>query len=156
MGTHAPFHHLIYPVPEPGGLGIHLTLDLTGQARFGPDVEWVEEIDYNVDSGRAQKFYATIRRYWPDLRDGSLIPAYAGIRPKTTRQGEKQGDFIIQGPTETGHPAYIALYGIEVSRSYGVTGDRRFCGKAGARLKITCFSPLVVKFDVCPPSASAC
>jgi L-2-hydroxyglutarate oxidase LhgO len=112
-GARAPFHHLVYPVPERGGLGIHLTLDLRGQARFGPDVEWVDEINYNVDPGRARNFYASIRRYWPQLPDGSLTPAYSGIRPKTTRPGEKHADFIIEGPSETGHPGYIALYGIE-------------------------------------------
>jgi L-2-hydroxyglutarate oxidase LhgO len=88
QGARAPFHHLIYPVPEPGGLGIHLTLDLTGQARFGPDVEWVNEINYNVDPGRGSNFYTSIRRYWPELGDGSLMPAYSGIRPKTTGAGE--------------------------------------------------------------------
>jgi L-2-hydroxyglutarate oxidase LhgO len=112
-GARAPFRHLIYPVPEPGGLGIHLTLDLAGQARFGPDVEWVDDINYNVDPGRARRFYTSIRRYWPELGDGSLMPAYSGIRPKTTGLGEKSGDFMIQGPSETGHPGYIALYGIE-------------------------------------------
>jgi L-2-hydroxyglutarate oxidase LhgO len=108
-----PFTHLIYPVPMPGGLGIHLTLDLGGQARFGPDVEWIERIDYRVDPERAQAFYAAIRRYWPTLADGVLVPAFAGIRPKTTGPGEEPADFIIQGPAETGHKAYIALYGIE-------------------------------------------
>ncbi len=110
-GTRAPFHHLIYPVPEPGGLGIHLTLDLAGQARFGPDVEWVDRVDYAVDPKRGERFYAAIRRYWPDLPDGVLVAAYSGIRPKTAATGP--GDFVIQGPTLTGHPGYISLYGIE-------------------------------------------
>jgi L-2-hydroxyglutarate oxidase LhgO len=109
-GSKAPFRHLIYPVPEPGGLGIHLTLDLAGQARFGPDVEWVENIDYAVDPDRGRRFYAAIRRYWPDLADGTLIPAYSGIRPKT---GQGPCDFVIQGPQDTGHRGYVALYGIE-------------------------------------------
>jgi len=113
QGARVPFHHLIYPVPEPGGLGIHLTLDLAGQARFGPDVEWVNEINYNVDPGRGRNFYTLIRRYWPELGDGSLMPAYSGIRPRTTGPHEKSADFMIQGPSETGHPGYIALYGIE-------------------------------------------
>ncbi len=113
MSGRAPFSHLIYPVPMAGGLGIHLTFDLGGQARFGPDVEWVDEIDYDVDPSRADAFYAAIRRYWPDLPDGALVPDYAGIRPKTTGQDQAPGDFVIQGPAETGHPAYIALYGIE-------------------------------------------
>ena len=112
-GARAPFRHLVYPVPEPGGLGVHLTLDLAGQARFGPDVEWVDKIDYSVDPSRARNFYASIRRYWPELGDGSLMPAYSGIRPKTAGPGEKPADFMIQGPSETGHPGYIALYGIE-------------------------------------------
>jgi L-2-hydroxyglutarate oxidase LhgO len=109
----APFTSLIYPVPEDGGLGVHLTLDLAGQARFGPDVEWVEEIDYTVDPARADKFYAAVRRYWPDLPDGSLLPDYAGMRPKITKPGEGAGDFIIQGADAHGLPGYIALYGIE-------------------------------------------
>jgi L-2-hydroxyglutarate oxidase LhgO len=109
----APFTSLIYPVPEDGGLGVHLTLDLSGQARFGPDVEWVEEIDYTVDPARADKFYAAVRRYWPDLPDGSLQPDYAGMRPKITKPGQAPGDFIIQGAQDHGLPGYIALYGIE-------------------------------------------
>jgi L-2-hydroxyglutarate oxidase LhgO len=113
MTERAPFSHLIYPVPMAGGLGIHLTFDLGGVARFGPDVEWVDELNYAVDPGRADDFYAAIRRYWPALPDGVLVPAYAGIRPKTKGQGEDAGDFVIQGPGETGHPAYVALYGIE-------------------------------------------
>lgn len=110
----APAERLIYPVPEPGGLGVHLTLDLAGQARFGPDVEWVETLDYDVASRRADTFYGAIRRYWPALPDGALQPAYAGIRPKVVgRNGGGGGDFVIQGPETTGHPAYAALYGIE-------------------------------------------
>jgi L-2-hydroxyglutarate oxidase LhgO len=129
-GVRSPFRHLIYPVPEQGGLGIHLTFDLGGHVRFGPDVEWVENIDYAVDPGRGRKFYAAIRRYWPDLPDGALGPAYAGIRPKTAANGSS--DFVIQGPEETGHKGYAALYGIE---SPGLTaslaiGERvaRLCG----------------------------
>ena len=109
----APFTHLIYPIPEPGGLGVHLTLDLGGQARFGPDVEWVDAVDYDVDPGRADAFYAAIRRYWPALPNDALVPDYAGIRPKTAGPGEPPGDFVIQGPAETGHKSYVALYGIE-------------------------------------------
>ncbi|MCJ9751476.1 NAD(P)/FAD-dependent oxidoreductase [Neorhizobium sp. BETTINA12A] len=110
----APTERLIYPVPETGGLGIHLTFDLAGQARFGPDVEWVEAIDYDVDPRRADKFYGAIRRYWPNLPDGALQPAYSGMRPKVVGpNGGGAGDFIIQGPETTGHPAYTALYGIE-------------------------------------------
>jgi L-2-hydroxyglutarate oxidase LhgO len=114
LAGRAPAGRLIYPVPEPGGLGVHLTLDLAGQARFGPDVEWVETIDYDVDPHRAGKFYGAIRRYWPDLPDGALQPAYAGMRPKVAGpNGGGGGDFVIQGPEMTGHPAYAALYGIE-------------------------------------------
>ena len=110
-GAKVPFRHLVYPVPEPGGLGIHLTLDLAGHARFGPDVEWVDRIDYAVDPNRGRRFYAAIRRYWPDLSDGALVSAYSGIRPKTAATGPS--DFVIQGPRNTGHKGYIALYGIE-------------------------------------------
>jgi L-2-hydroxyglutarate oxidase LhgO len=110
-GAKSPFQHLVYPVPEPGGLGIHLTLDLAGQARFGPDVEWVHNVDYAVDASRSERFYAAIRRYWPALPDGALASAYSGIRPKTAATGPC--DFVIQGPVQTGHPGYISLYGIE-------------------------------------------
>ena len=108
-----PFSRLIYPVPEPGGLGVHVTLDLGGQARFGPDVEWVQLIDYGVDPARAQRFYAAIRRYWPGLPDGALLPGYAGIRPKTAGPGEPAPDFRIQGPREHGIPGLVHLFGIE-------------------------------------------
>jgi len=108
-----PFKRLIYPVPEPGGLGVHVTLDLAGQARFGPDVEWVERINYDVDPRRADRFYAAIRRYWPGLPDNSLSPGYAGIRPKTAGPGEPAPDFDIQGPAKHGVPGLVQLYGIE-------------------------------------------
>ncbi|WP_245409316.1 NAD(P)/FAD-dependent oxidoreductase [Methyloceanibacter sp. wino2] len=109
----APFRHLIYPVPPEGGLGTHLTFDLGGQVRFGPDVEWVEDVDYRVDPSRGAAFYGAIRRYWPGLPDGSLEPDYAGIRPRTYGPGEPAADFVIQGPRETGHRGYVALYGID-------------------------------------------
>ena len=108
-----PFSRLIYPVPEPGGLGVHVTLDLAGQARFGPDVEWIEQIGYDVDPRRAERFYAAIRRYWPGLRDGALAPGYAGIRPKTAGPGEPAPDFEIQGPARHGVPGLVHLFGIE-------------------------------------------
>jgi L-2-hydroxyglutarate oxidase LhgO len=108
-----PFKRLIYPVPEPGGLGVHVTLDLGGQARFGPDVEWVERIEYDVDPRRAERFYAAIRRYWPGLPDGSLSPGYAGIRPKTSGPGEPAPDFEVQGPRRHGVPGLVHLFGIE-------------------------------------------
>ncbi|HEV7139243.1 MAG TPA: NAD(P)/FAD-dependent oxidoreductase [Steroidobacteraceae bacterium] len=109
----APFQRLIYPVPEPGGLGVHLTLDLAGQARFGPDVEWVEKLDYTVDPTRAEGFYRAIRRYWPGLPDGSLHPGYAGVRPKLSGRGHAAADFLIQGPEAHGIPGLVNLYGIE-------------------------------------------
>lgn len=107
------FRHLVYPIPEPGGLGVHLTLDLANQARFGPDVEWIEQLDYNVDIRRAERFYAAIRRFWPKLADGQLIPAYAGIRPKISGPGEPAADFRIDGPGHHGVPNVINLFGIE-------------------------------------------
>src|SRR4051812_44192906 len=108
-----PFKRLIYPVPEPGGLGVHVTLDLAGQARFGPDVEWIDRINYDVDPRRAERFYAAIRRYWPGLPDNSLSPGYAGIRPKTAGPSEPAPDFEIQGPRKHGVPGLVQLYGIE-------------------------------------------
>jgi L-2-hydroxyglutarate oxidase LhgO len=113
LAGRSPFSRLIYPVPVPGGLGVHITLDLAGQARFGPDVEWIERIDYQVDPRRADSFYAAVRRYWPGLKDGALTPAYAGIRPKIVPQGAPGQDFVIQGPAEHGVPGLINLFGIE-------------------------------------------
>jgi L-2-hydroxyglutarate oxidase LhgO len=109
----APFSHLIYPVPEPGGLGVHLTLDMAGQARFGPDVEWVDTIDYAVDPARAERFYPAIRRYWPTLPDGALMPSYSGIRPKIVPPAVAVQDFLIQGPRDHGIDGLINLFGIE-------------------------------------------
>jgi L-2-hydroxyglutarate oxidase LhgO len=114
----APFSRLIYPVPEAAGLGVHLTLDLGGQARFGPDTEWLsatgpESIDYAVDAARGNAFHAEIRRYWPGLRDGSLSPAYSGVRPKIFVAGAPVGDFVISGPSTHGIPHLVNLFGIE-------------------------------------------
>jgi L-2-hydroxyglutarate oxidase LhgO len=109
----APFSRLIYPVPEPGGLGVHLTLDMAGQARFGPDVEWVETIDYAVDPARAERFYPAIRKYWPDLPDGALMPSYSGMRPKIVPPAVAAQDFLIQGPADHGVAGLINLFGIE-------------------------------------------
>jgi L-2-hydroxyglutarate oxidase LhgO len=109
----APFSRLIYPVPEPGGLGVHLTLDLAGQARFGPDVEWVDTIDYAVDPARAERFYPAIRRYWPALPDGALVPGYSGMRPKIVPPAVAVQDFLIQGPRDHGVEGLINLFGIE-------------------------------------------
>ena len=114
LSGRAPFSRLIYPVPEPGGLGVHLTLDLGGQAKFGPDVQWVDSPhDLEVDAARGNAFYAEVRRYWPELRDGALQPGYAGIRPKISAPGEPAADFVIQGPREHGVPGLVNLFGIE-------------------------------------------
>ena len=122
----APFSHLIYPLPEPGGLGVHLTLDLGGQAKFGPDVEWIEAPEFSVDPARVARFGEAIRRWWPALSDDRLAPGYAGVRPKIVGPGGGEADFRIDGPTEHGVPGLIHLFGIE---SPGLTaalaiGDR--------------------------------
>jgi L-2-hydroxyglutarate oxidase LhgO len=109
----APFSRLIYPMPNEAGLGVHITIDLGGQARFGPDVEWIDRIDYDVDPRRAASFYAAIRDYWPGLQDGQLAPGYAGIRPKIVGPNEKAADFVVQGPREHGVPGLVNLFGIE-------------------------------------------
>ncbi|MDR0274552.1 MAG: NAD(P)/FAD-dependent oxidoreductase [Burkholderiaceae bacterium] len=110
----APFARLIYPVPEPGGLGVHLTLDLGGQARFGPDVQWVDSADdYTVDPACGDAFYAEVRKYWPGLPAGALQPGHAGIRPKISGPGQPEADFLIQGPREHGVPGLVNLFGIE-------------------------------------------
>jgi L-2-hydroxyglutarate oxidase LhgO len=113
LSGRAPFRRLIYPLAVPGGLGVHLTLDLGHQARFGPDVEWVEAIHYAVDPARAASFYAEIRRYWPDLPDGALQPAYAGIRPKIADRHAPAQDFVVQGPGTHGLAGLVNLFGIE-------------------------------------------
>jgi L-2-hydroxyglutarate oxidase LhgO len=107
------FSRLVYPAPVPGGLGIHVTLDLAGRMRFGPDVEWIEQESYAVDPARASAFYKRIRDYWPELPDGSLIPDYAGIRPKLTGPGEPAADFMIDAPADHGLPGLVHLFGIE-------------------------------------------
>ncbi|WP_309678430.1 NAD(P)/FAD-dependent oxidoreductase [Polaromonas sp.] len=114
LAGRSPFASLIYPVPEAAGLGVHLTIDLGGQAKFGPDVQWVEAPDdLVVDPARGDGFYAEVRKYWPGLQDGALIPAYAGIRPKIQAQGEPAKDFLIQGPAQHGVPGLVNLFGIE-------------------------------------------
>ena len=114
LAGRAPFSHLIYPVPEPGGLGVHLTLDLGGQAKFGPDVQWVDSPDdYLVDPTRGEGFYAEVRKYWPALADGALQAGYAGIRPKISGPGQPAADFVIQGPAEHGIAGLVNLFGIE-------------------------------------------
>ena len=113
LAGRAPFSRLIYPVPVPGGLGVHLTLDLGGQARFGPDVEWVNSIDYAVDPARSTGFRAEIRKYWPGLADRQLSPAYSGIRPKIAGPGRPAADFRIDGPETHGVTGLVNLFGIE-------------------------------------------
>jgi L-2-hydroxyglutarate oxidase LhgO len=112
-GMKSPFRRLIYPAPEQAGLGVHVTVDMGGQARFGPDVEWVDTMDYNVDPKRSLSFYAAIRRYWPGLPDGALAPGYAGMRPKLQKPGEPAKDFMIEGPKDHGVPGVVQLFGIE-------------------------------------------
>ena len=118
LSGRAPFRHLIYPAPGDAHLGTHLTLDLGGQAKFGPDIEWLsvatpEEIDYRVDAARAEAFYAEVRRYWPELPEGALAPSYSGVRPKIHGPHEKAPDFRIDGPQVHGVPGLLNLFGIE-------------------------------------------
>ncbi|MGI9508406.1 MAG: NAD(P)/FAD-dependent oxidoreductase [Geminicoccaceae bacterium] len=108
-----PFTHLVYPVPEEGGLGVHVTIDLGGQVKFGPDVEWVDELNYDVDPRRADAFYDVIRNYYPGLKDGAIEPGYAGIRPKLSGKGEPAADFVLQGPVDHGISGLVNLFGIE-------------------------------------------
>ncbi len=150
----APFSHLIYPVPEPGGLGVHLTLDMAGQARFGPDVEWVDAIDYAVDPARAERFYPAIRRYWPTLPDGALMPSYSGIRPKIVPPAVAAQDFLIQGPRDHGVDGLINLFGIE---SPGLTSSLAIAdhvGELGGRMSrlqalATCRERLLRGYNSC-------
>ncbi len=132
--TRSPFSHLIYPVPEPGGLGIHLTLDMAGQARFGPDVEWVNTVDYAVDPSRAERFYPAIRRYWPSLPDGALVPGYSGIRPKIVPPAVAVQDFLIQGTADHGVKGLINLFGIELP---GLTSSLAIADEVARLAEIT-------------------
>ena len=109
----APFSRLIYPTPEAGGLGVHFTLDLVGQGRFGPDVEWVDKIDYSVDVGRRAQFHSAIKQYWPAIKESMLTPAYAGIRPKLVGSGNGYADFLVQDSADHGVNGLINLFGIE-------------------------------------------
>lgn len=131
LAGRSPFSRLVYPTPEPGGLGVHLTLDLAGQARFGPDVEWVDSVNHDVDPARADKFYAAVRAYWPALRDGQLTPAYAGIRPKIAGPGEPNADFVIASPPRDG-VAMINLFGIE---SPGLTASLAIASEVASRAR---------------------
>ena len=132
----APFTHLIYPIPEAAGLGVHLTLDLAGQARFGPDVEWIDpatpdDIDYRVGVERVDGFEAAIRAYWPGLPVGALQPAYSGVRPKLQSPGETAHDFVLQGPADHGIAGLMNLYGIE---SPGLTSSLALADEVLSRL----------------------
>ena len=127
----SPFKRLIYPVPEAAGLGVHVTVDLGGSCRFGPDTEWIEAIDYDVDPQRAASFYAEVRKYWPDLPDGALAPGYAGIRPKLDPAGSPARDFAIEGPERHGVPGLVNLFGIE---SPGLTASWPIACEAARRL----------------------
>ena len=109
----APFERLIYPLPGTASLGLHYTRDMAGQGRFGPDLQWVPAVNYDVDESREADFYTAVRKYWPGLPDGALRPGYAGIRPKIQAPGEAASDFAIQTPAETGVNGFLALYGIE-------------------------------------------
>lgn len=120
LAGRAPFSRLVYPLPDEAGLGVHLTLDLAGQARFGPDVEWVSALDYEVDPTRSVVFEEQVRRYWPSLPQGSLVPAYAGIRPKLVGPGEPAADFRVDGSERHRLPGLVNLFGIE---SPGITAS---------------------------------
>jgi L-2-hydroxyglutarate oxidase LhgO len=114
LAVRPPFHRLIYPLPQAAGLGVHLTLDLAGQAKFGPDVQWVQDPeDFSVDPARAASFYSEVRKYWPGLPDGALQPAYAGIRPKINAPTDAAADFCIQDPANHGVAGLVNLFGIE-------------------------------------------
>src|ERR1700712_4149884 len=128
-----PFDRLIYPMPNDAGLGVHLTIDMGGQAKFGPDVEWVQKIDYSVDARRATGFYAAIRAYWPDLPDDALQPAYAGIRPKLSGPGQPAADFVIQGRAAHGVVGLVNLFGIE---SPGLTASLAIAEKVASMLSV--------------------
>jgi L-2-hydroxyglutarate oxidase LhgO len=127
------FTRLIYPSPVDGGLGTHVTLDLAGRMRFGPDVEWIDEEVYEVDPGRSASFYASIRRYWPGLPDGALVPDYSGIRPKLTGPGEPPADFMIEGPAEHALGRLVALFGIE---SPGLTASLSLADEVADKVEL--------------------
>jgi L-2-hydroxyglutarate oxidase LhgO len=128
----SPFRHLVYPLANSVGLGTHVTLDLNGAARFGPDVQWIEHIDYGFDEARKGEFAAAIRRYYPQLDDSRLQPAYTGIRPKISQAGRPAGDFCIRGPSDHGDCPYVALYGIE---SPGLTASLAIAEHVAALLR---------------------
>jgi L-2-hydroxyglutarate oxidase LhgO len=128
-----PFSHLIYPVPVPGGLGTHLTLDMAGMARFGPDVEWIDRIDYSVDRDRRAAFIAAARLIWPDLDPARMVPGYAGVRPKLSGPGEPPADFLIVGPESHALSGLVNLFGIE---SPGLTASLAIADLVAAKLGV--------------------
>lgn len=134
----APFSRLIYPMPNQAGLGVHLTLDMGGQAKFGPDTEWVDSEDYSLDARRADGFYEAIRSYWPGLADGALQPGYTGIRPKITGPGQPAADFRVSGPAEHGVPGLVNLFGIE---SPGLTSSMALAHAVASSLHPNFASP---------------
>ena len=127
----APFTRLIYPTPHHAGLGVHLTLDLGGQAKFGPDTEWIDKVDYDIDASRCDGFYEAVRTYWPEMPDASLAPGYTGIRPKVSGPHEPAADFMIIGPATHGIPGLVNLFGIE---SPGLTSSLAIAQETLARL----------------------
>jgi L-2-hydroxyglutarate oxidase LhgO len=127
----APFTRLIYPTPHHAGLGVHLTLDLGGQAKFGPDTEWIDKVDYDIDASRCKGFYEAVRTYWPGMPDASLSPGYTGIRPKVSGPHEPAADFMIVGPATHGVPGLVNLFGIE---SPGLTSSLAIAQETLARL----------------------
>jgi L-2-hydroxyglutarate oxidase LhgO len=131
LAGRSPFNRLIYPMPDAASLGVHVTLDLAGRARFGPDVEWIDSLNYDIDAARAARFYAAIRRYYPELRDGALQPGYTGIRPKLQAPGGPPEDFVIQGPETHGIAGLVNLFGIE---SPGLTACLAIADAVAARL----------------------
>ncbi len=132
MSGKSPFRHLVYPIPAPGGLGVHVTLDLARQVRFGPDVSWIDGVDYAFDEGRAASFYKAVREYFPELADGALNPGYTGIRPKLSPAGTPANDFVVQGPRDHGVPGLVQLYGIE---SPGLTASLALAEEVRALLE---------------------
>ena len=133
LGGRSPFNRPIYPVPDQASLGVHSTVDMGGQVKFGPDVEWIDTIDYDVDPARADVFYEVIRKYYPALEDGALQPGYCGIRPKLQAPGEPAKDFVVQGRESHGIDGLVNLYGIE---SPGLTSSLALADRVAEMLGV--------------------